>query len=552
MGMSLKSRMMISLMAIQAGVAVALLLVILALNEAKVPGSVGLSLWDAIAWMSVVVICGWMLLGQRITLLKRELANISDKLGRGRGQALGRLLTVDPPEHELRQLVAAVNTVLEQHASQHAHAVELIDRLRNEAYHDATTNLANRRAFHLKVDSLMSDGEALGSGVMLMMRIDGLKDYNMRVGMAAGDRMLAGCAEVLKKVEELKQSSVIGSEAMLARLNGAEFVWLCPTAEPASARARAAILAERLQQFVVSTEATLAVRACIIHYRERRQVVSLWSKADEILRQAKPSHDVEVVELPVSEVGTGRAPIDWTRLLPLIIEQRQIMLVAQPVMAAGKDRVLHREVFSRLLAEDGEVVTASLFLPQIERLSLTTRFDQLVVETVLNWLDNQAPTTEQLAINLSPESVVNGSFREFLMGALRIRPRAATSLVFEVHEIVLRRTPDAVRQFAAELRTVGAGFAIDHFGVGRATLASLKGIALDYVKIDAGYVRGVLFNDEHRSSIKLIVDVARQNGARTIAESVETREEFDTLVMLGVDGLRGYFCGGVVPLQNTA
>lgn len=540
--MKLKSSVLARVAAVQIAVAVAMLIAKFLVAETD---AADLSTGAVVSVLIVVVLSGLVTLGRALTGVGNDLTAVSDELARARARNVGPL-SLDPPIAEMRQLVAAVNTVLEQHAQQQTHAVELIDRLRNEAYHDAVTGLANRRAFNLKIDSLMSDGESLASGVLMLARVDGLKDYNQRVGMAAGDRLLASCARAIENLA----SQV--PEAMLARLNGAEFVWLCSAVDVPGARQRAELLATQLRQFITDADAALTVRVGIVSYHERRQVAALWPKADELLRGPAVEPFLSAVDLPRTVDETSLPDADWARRLPNLLERRQIMLMVQPVLTAGKDRVLHREVFSRLRDDSGEAIAAGVFLPQIERLALATRFDQLVVETVLQWLAKKPSSSEQFAVNLSPESVASPIFMEFLIGALRAQPRAATSLIFEVHELALRRTPDAVRACAAALRGVGAGFAIDHFGAGRATLASLSGLALDYVKIDAGYVRGVLFNDEHRSSVKLMVDLARQGGARAIAESVETREEFDTLVTLGVDGLRGYFCGGLAPLQVAA
>ena len=118
-----------------------------------------------------------------------------------------------------------------------------------------------------------------------------------------------------------------------------------------------------------------------------------------------------------------------------------------------------------------------------------------------------------------------------------------TDIILEITESLAVRRPAHVERQIAVLREFGCQFALDDFGTGYSSFSYLQKLKFDYIKIDGSFVRDLMNNPVDQKMIKLIAEIGREAGMRTIAEYVQNARSLERLGELGVDMAQGYFVG---------
>jgi EAL domain-containing protein (putative c-di-GMP-specific phosphodiesterase class I) len=116
-------------------------------------------------------------------------------------------------------------------------------------------------------------------------------------------------------------------------------------------------------------------------------------------------------------------------------------------------------------------------------------------------------------------------------------------LLFEITETEIMSNLDKAREILGEMSKMGLKTALDDFGAGFSSLAYLKNLPVDHLKIDCAFVRDLPNNDFNQAILRAIREVAKIRNIKTVAECVETREQFDLLGELGIDYAQGFFIG---------
>jgi EAL domain-containing protein (putative c-di-GMP-specific phosphodiesterase class I) len=229
---------------------------------------------------------------------------------------------------------------------------------------------------------------------------------------------------------------------------------------------------------------------------------------------------------------------EWSRLIRHALDRHWVRLISFPVVDF-KQRLIHRECPLRLmLDEHGEWLPAGRFLPIAERLKLTARLDLSAVALGLSDLAAQ-PAMTGLAVNLSASSLQDRAFRGELRGLLRQNAQAARRLWLEVAESGALKHFDAFRDLCKELKSSGCKVGIEHFGRQFSQVGQLHGLGLDYIKVDASFVRGLEANPGNQAFLKGLCSIVHGIGIQAIAEGVVSDGEMQALAGVGFDGATG-------------
>ena len=203
------------------------------------------------------------------------------------------------------------------------------------------------------------------------------------------------------------------------------------------------------------------------------------------------------------------------------------------------------EVLLRLIDEQGNLVSPGAFLPGAERYGLMPTIDRWVVEQFFSYCD-RAETTEIAAnnilytINLSGASLNSDRFCQFLHKKLTQSPWLASSICFEITETAAIANLSRVVSVIEDLKQLGCSFALDDFGSGMSSLAYLKTLPVDYLKIDGSFVRNITKDRIDRAMVESCSRLARVMDLKTIAEFVEDEATMEDLRSLGVDYAQGF------------
>jgi EAL domain-containing protein (putative c-di-GMP-specific phosphodiesterase class I) len=153
----------------------------------------------------------------------------------------------------------------------------------------------------------------------------------------------------------------------------------------------------------------------------------------------------------------------------------------------------------------------------------------------------------EVAVNLSAADILDASLLQHIIEALREVKVPAGSLTLEITESVLMQEPAAARRNMELLRVAGVRFSIDDFGTGYSSLSQLRELAADELKIDQSFVRSTQRGADHVAVLRAIIDLAHGLGLRTVAEGVETEEQWRLLVELGCNHAQGYLISKPAP-----
>ncbi|QJT81816.1 EAL domain-containing protein [Kosakonia sp. MUSA4] len=229
------------------------------------------------------------------------------------------------------------------------------------------------------------------------------------------------------------------------------------------------------------------------------------------------------------------------------LDENGIQLYGQPIVdAQGKG---YQEILTRLIS-DGELITPDQFIPVIAQFNLGTRFDMLVVERLLQWMQ-QHPQTSQYArfsVNLMPMTLMQKAFAPKFLALFEHYAIAPQTVIIEITEEQAFSNSEVSILNILQLRQAGFKIAIDDFGTGYANFERLKRLQADIIKIDGCFVRDILQDQQDVMIVKAICELAKAKSLTVVAEYVENDEQRELLLEAGVDYLQGYLFGKPQPL----
>ena len=483
-----------------------------------------------------------------VIVLRLALRPLDDMERQAEDIAKRKFTTLDklPWARELHRISTALNSMCRSVERMLNDQTDLADKMRKKAYVDAVTGLMNRNDFNEQLTHLIGAPTKFGTGAVAVIRIRGFAAYNEREGRVAGDTLLKRTAFLLQEVAKGRANSFV------AKLDGPEFAVVVPeisdTEVPSLGDALIQGLAE-IEEFP-RTEQSLMAHAGFAYYRHHDGAVfgKLMAAAGQALSVAQgrgvPAwHLQEEVQ---SDQNTAMT-MEINGLFKVGLPADRVVLQYQPVrpcQMAEADWTYRSEACIRILAVDGSIVRAGLFIATAKRLGALQLVDRTVTEKLMQNIAANGPVRGgATALNLSLESLLDASFVDWLYAALNARREIAKHIIIEVAEHAIVGHIEAVRAVFSRLRATGVRLSIDRFGQSTASLGFLRGLEVDYIKIDGGYTRGMIESTDKQFFIQALVGIAHGLGIQVITEYIETAQEFEAVKGLMVDGAQGYFIG---------
>jgi EAL domain-containing protein (putative c-di-GMP-specific phosphodiesterase class I) len=231
------------------------------------------------------------------------------------------------------------------------------------------------------------------------------------------------------------------------------------------------------------------------------------------------------------------------------LAEHELVNYYQPKVSIGSGTIAGVEALVRWRHPSDGLALPVQFVPMAEEHGL---IDDLALEVLTSalrqsrrWRD--AGIALQVAVNVSMDNLAALDFPDFVANAARDARVPSSSLVLEVTESRLMKDALAPLDILARLRLKHIGLSIDDFGTGHSSLAQLRDIPFDELKIDRGFVRGASRDSSLGAIVEASIGMARQLAMRTVAEGVEDREDWDFLRNAGCDFAQGYFIARPMP-----
>jgi diguanylate cyclase (GGDEF)-like protein/PAS domain S-box-containing protein len=418
--------------------------------------------------------------------------------------------------------------------------------------HDGLTGLPNRAYLEERARGLLAGsgrrmpaGGAAAAAVAgaIFLDLDGFTAVNDSVGHGAGDLVLAQAARRLR--------AAVPAHDVVARWGGDEFAVLV---EEAGSAQEIADTAERLVG-VVAAEPFLAADTDVpltasvgVALADDGQWEHLLRNADVAMSRAKEAGGARV------EMFASRMHTDVARRMGLAAELRaaiaedQLTVEYQPVLNLATREVTAVEALVRWPRPSGAVEPAE-FLGVAEDSGLIGPLGDWVLREAgrhaARW--RAAGWTAGLSVNVSPRQARSPKFSQSVLAVLAETGMPPAALTLEVTERVLIEATGPMIAELAELRRHGVRLAIDDFGTGYASLAYLRQLPVDVIKIDPSFVAGLGADPVLVMLTRTIISVGHDLGIEVVAEGIERPDQLEMLTGMGCGLGQGFAVARPVP-----
>jgi diguanylate cyclase (GGDEF)-like protein len=407
---------------------------------------------------------------------------------------------------------------------------------RRQALTDELTGLPNRRALLQRLELLTRDrGRGKERASLLLADLDGFKELNDALGHGAGDELLAAVARRLETVRA----------AWPVRLGGDEFAALVH--EPHDPRVVAAEILAAMAEPVALGDVTVGIAASIGIARyplDATTTDELLRRADVAMYDAKRRR-VGVATYAPERDGYSRARVTLASDLQRAVEDpgpAGLWLAFQPQLDMATRRVSGVEALIRWSHPTQGAISPAELLPLAERTGTLSRLTDWVVDeaiaTAAAW--HAAGHDARLAVNVSAVTLIDAALPARVAASLHRHGLDPRALVVEVTEDAVMVDPQRCCEVLAELATMGIGVSVDDFGTGQSSLAQLRRIGADELKIDRSFIIGMTDDRFDREVVVAVAGMGRRLGMRLVAEGVESQATWDALLDVGCDVAQGY------------
>ena len=380
-----------------------------------------------------------------------------------------------------------------------------------------------------------------------MIGLDRLRDVNDTLGHARGDEVLVEIAGRLRAAQRLEDT--------VARLAGDEFVVVLPDVVDIEAVLQVADGFDRvLQESItidgidIDIEASIGV---VMSDRDGKDAQTLFRHADIAMHAAKKRGQ------SVADLTSPRSMRPASRDSPCCrssatrSDNGELLLHFQPKIGLVDDRMVGVEALVRWEHPQRGMVRPDQFIPDAERSALmgplTKRVLDLALEQARRWIDAGNPLP--VAVNVSARNLADERLFEDVVSALATHHIPAAMLTVEITESAIVTDPDRAREVLARLFELGVKLSIDDFGTGYTSLAQLKTIPIEELKIDRSFVATMTSDIGNAHIVEGIVALAHKLGLATVAEGVEDEETFNALREIGCDVAQGFLLGRPMPAE---
>lgn len=421
------------------------------------------------------------------------------------------------------------------------------------AFFDHLTDLPNRRLLQDRLKQAMANSLRSGHyGALLLIDLDHFKTLNDTLGHDMGDLLLLQVAQRL--------TASVREEDTVARLGGDEFVvMLVSLSESQSgAASQAELIGSKIIAALnrtyglgeVSYHITPSIGASVF-LGQQTATDALLKQADLAMYKAKNAgrNTLRFYDPDMARDLLKRASLESD--LREAVQKSQFVLHYQAQMTGNQ--ATGAEVLLRWQHRERGLVFPGEFISQIEESGLILPVGQWVLETACKQLAEWATQPEMshltLSVNISARQFDHEDFVDQVLMALERSGANPRRLKLELTESLFVENVESTIVKMNTLKAKGVGFSLDDFGIGYSSLAYLKRLPLDQLKIDQSFIRDILTDPNDAAIAKMVVVLADSLGLTVIAEGVETEAQRKVLAQHGCHACQGYLFSRPVPLD---
>jgi multidomain signaling protein FimX len=434
--------------------------------------------------------------------------------------------------------------------------------------HDALTGLFNRHYFLQELGKAVDRGRrGEGDSAVFHVEVEQLKEINDALGYAAGDRLLIRIAKLLREH--------LGETAMVARLGGDELAAILPpTPEPTLRKLATAVQAtlnmnpfnEGGKTFQCAYNINVAV---IDRNTESAQALLSRTSRSSHPRAPTPAATASVPQAAPAVVPPPPTPTPaaapkepapvttpaprpavlsasdsgWKERIAVALTRNDFTLAYQPIINLHGDAAEFYEVLVRMNDPGGALIQPAEFMPAAEKSGLSAAIDRWVVRHAIEALATLHREGRQASffINVCPSALQDRELLPLIGQTLFATGLKHSAVIFEADESAIAAAPAQAGTFIKAINQIGCRVCVDNFGAKAGALSHLRGLAIQFIKIEGSLVRNLTNDAASQETLKAVVEVAKTLNAYTVAKSVEKAENLAMLWNFGLDYVQGNY-----------
>ncbi len=475
----------------------------------------------------VLSVVGSILLGRSLARPINRLAVMARKIRDGDYSQLADVTQKD----QIGELASSFNHMREAISSRE----EKILRL---AYQDTLTSLPNRALFNDRLEMALSSAVRTKTPVtVLMMDLDRFKYVNDALGHPVGDMVLREVGARFK--------ALLRTTDTVARLGGDEFAIILPNAGIESAKEIATTILRAFEKPIILDGQPLDVGSSIgiASYPEHgTDPTELMRHVDVAMYVAKRSNR----GFAVYSAEFYQPRQDFLRLLSDLrtaIERDELVLHFQPKVNLRTGKTTNVEALIRWVHPQRGFVPPSEFIPFAEHTGFIRTITCSVIEKAIRqcrlWKDQGIDMV--ISFNISSRDLVNPELPKLVENALTENGVEPHRIAIEVTESGFMEEPGQALDILQRLDKLGVRLSIDDYGTGYSSLAYIKKLPVQEIKIDQSFVKNMINDTNDAIIVKSTIDLGHNMGLKVVAEGVEDVESLSMLKQLGCDYAQGYY-----------
>jgi diguanylate cyclase (GGDEF)-like protein/PAS domain S-box-containing protein len=429
----------------------------------------------------------------------------------------------------------------------------LEEKLRQLAFHDPLTLLANRNLFRDRVQHALTRAQRGETRAAVMfLDVDNFKNINDSLGHDAGDRLLQA---VSQRIVQASRSS-----DTVARLGGDEFGVLLEgvrTTTDVERVANALIESLGVPFSLDGREVRVTASIGVAFSSSDTTAKALLSNADLAMYHAKaagknrhvtfqPQMQTLLHERLRLEADVGRA-----------LAREEFFLEYQPIVDLGTRILLGVEALVRWRHPEAGVLMPASFIHVLEECGQIAALGRWVLERacrdVCAWRQAVAGASGlRLAVNISARHLQHGELVHDVLEALQASGFEAGNLVIELTESTMMYNTEVNLERFHRLKAIGVKLAIDDFGTGYSSLSYLHRFPIDILKIDRAFVNGLTSSGDGPDLARAVITLGETLGLDTVAEGIEIEPQVEALLALGCVAGQGFLFAPARSLEQLS
>ena len=419
------------------------------------------------------------------------------------------------------------------------------------AYYDVLTGLYNRNYFVRLLSDYIREAEEEKVVVTVMfVDIDDFRKINDAMGIVIGDEVVQQFGQFLSLFQ--------GEHVLVSHFNAD--IYCIAIYNPSGSRSAESIykkIQERIKTpFLLSTgqDLMLSVSVGVAEYPEAaRLTLDLINCAEIVMFKAKRlgKDAIQYFDAPILNEFLQNVSIE-NKLKEAVFSQN-FTINFQPQYYIGNKKMRGMEALIRWRDIDGKMISPAIFIPIAEKNGTIVPIGMWVIEESIKAFSAWKKKTDCnviLSLNISAIQYMRDDFIDNILTIIKKYNVNPKELELEITESVLIENFKEITEKMCILRDYGIRISLDDFGTGYSSLSYLKGLPIDTLKIDKSFIDTSITDENTRIITETIIVMAKKLGFETVAEGVETEEQFQYLDEIGCDCIQGYLLGKPMPKEE--